>query len=528
VDCVDEYKQSRESFQGIDPGLEYPPEPEMGDYALTFAMRAGGRVDREPREIAEELASHLDDELSVISKVDVAGPGFVNVTVSDSALIRRMENVIESGDLHVPDFDQPRKLLVEFVSANPTGPLHVGHGRGAVYGDVLARLLSHHGHDVTREYYVNDAGTQIDRLAESLRLRARERDGEDVTLGEDHYKGEYVSDIVEEHDLKPDMDPEKLADVGKNQILDEIFKVLDRCRVDFDSVVHEADVATEESLEALLEELDDAGLTYREDGALFLRTTEAGDDKDRVVVRANGEPTYFANDLVYHHEKFRRGFDQLIDVWGHDHHGYQERLLGGMEFLGHDRDRLEIELYQLVDLYRDGEPVSMSTRGGEFEPLERLIEEVGVNAVRFNFLTTNHQRPLDFDIEVAVSETEENPVYYVQYAHTRMAGILREADSTSDDESPVESLSPEAHDLLLKALDFPYHSLKAARDREPHQLTYRLRDLATQFHSFYTERRVNDPDNPDVTARRLRVVKFLKQVFAHGLNLLGVDAPDRM
>lgn len=530
MDAVDDYKREHPEFESVEPGLEYPPQPEMGDYALTFAMSASGQTDRQPRDIAEELASHLKGQMDVLESVELAGPGFVNLTVTDGALIDRITHVNENGSMTFPEINSPREILLEFVSANPTGPLHVGHGRGAVYGDVMARLMERHGHEVTREYYVNDAGTQIDRLGESLQLRAKEEEGQTVELGEDHYKGDYVAEIVRERGLTSDMSVDELASAGKEEILDEIFSVLNACDIGFDRVTHEADVATEENLAKILDQLEEADKTYREDGALFLRTTDGGDDKDRVLIRENGEPTYFANDLVYHHEKFARGLDRMMDVWGHDHHGYQQRLLSGLDFLGDDSDRLEIELYQLVNLYRGGEPVSMSTRGGEFEPLRRLIDEVGVDAVRFNFLTTNHQRPLDFDIEVALAETEENPVYYVQYAHTRMAGILRNASQSGElsEATPVDHLSQEAHDLLVQALDFPFHSLKAMRDREPHQLTYRLRELATQFHTFYTECRVNDPENPAVTARRLTLIQFLKRVFQSGLDLLGVSAPERM
>lgn len=528
LETVKEFQTGR-AFEQVPVDLEYPPDQAEADYAITLAMKAGPVEETPPREIAEELRGYLQGQLSFLETVEIAGPGFVNLTIADEALYQTMEAILDQGEFNYPSIDNPQSILIEFVSANPTGPLHVGHGRGAVYGDVLARLLSIHGHDVNREYYVNDAGKQIDRLGESIRLRAREVEGEHVEWGENHYRGEYLVELVEKQKISSDQPVEKLSKIGASYLLDDIFQTLKQAHIRFDQVRHEAEEATDEQLQEVLDYLEEKGHTYREDGALFLRTTDKNDDKDRVLIRENGNPTYFANDLVYHHGKFKRGFEHLIDIWGHDHHGYQQRLLDGLEFLGHQPDQLEIELYQLVDLYRSGEPVSMSTRGGEFEPLDRLIDEVGVDAVRFNFLTTNHNRPLDFDIDVALSRSEENPVYYVQYAHTRMAGILRKSsEDIPDVPSSIQEWSPEAHELLIRALDFPHHSLKAMQDREPHQLTYRLRTLAGLFHNFYTNCRVNDPEAPDQTAQRLQLIRFLKQVFASGLDLLGVSAPERM
>ena len=522
--------QSDRVFADIPVDLEYPPDETEADYAITLAMKAGSMEERPPREIAEELGNYLEQNLSILDTVEIAGPGFVNLSLKDQALYEEMKSVLGSDHWTFPSVNNPRKILIEFVSANPTGPLHVGHGRGAVYGDVLARLLSRHGHQVTREYYVNDAGKQMERLAESLHLRSRQSRGESVEWDDDHYRGDYLAEIVEEEEIKPDQSLNELAEIGRKRLLEDIFQTLTDCRIQFDHVSHEAQEATEDRLDQVLARLEQAGHIYEQKGATFLRTTDGDDDKDRVLIRGNGNPTYFANDLVYHDQKFERGFEQLLDIWGHDHHGYQQRLLDGLEFLGYSPQTLEIELYQLVELYRGGEPVSMSTRGGEFEPLDRLLDEVGVDAVRFNFLTTNHHRPLDFDIDVALSESEENPVYYVQYAHTRMAGILRNAEPELLEFSVSNEVQwePEAHELLVRALDFPYHSLKATRDREPHQLTYRLRTLAGLFHTFYTQCRVIDSDRPHVSARRLQLVRFLKSVFSTGLELLGVSAPERM
>ncbi len=525
---VKRFQSRYPSIETLSPGVDFPPEPEMGDYAVALPLRASDPLERPPRDVGEELATFLQQQLEELERVRVEGPGFVNCTFRDRVLLDEITRQLNRKTLPYPSPGEDRRVLIEFVSANPTGPLHVGHGRGAVYGDVLARIFSRHGFDVSREYYVNDTGGQVQRLGESIRLRAREREGETVQLEDQHYKGTYLKDLVEQRALSSEQPADQLADIGVEAILEGIFSDLEDCRIRFDDTVRESEVATETALQAVLDRLREGEYLYEKEGALFVRTTEGGDDKDRVLIRANGEPTYFANDLVYHHRKFQRNFDRYVDVWGHDHHGYQNRLVSGLSFLGDEVDRLEIELYQLVDLYRGGDPVSMSTRGGEFVPLSDLVEEVGVDAVRFNFLTTNHNRPLDFDIEVATAQTEENPVYYVQYAHTRLASILRNAPEHIDHPATEGELTPEGHHLLVKALDFPHASLRALRARQPHQITYQLRELARKFHAYYTQHRVIAPDHPRRTGVRLGLVSYLKFVIASGLQLLGVTAPDRM
>lgn len=506
---------------------EYPPDRDLGDLALPWAMEAAEVFGRPPRDLAEDLATYLEDTAE-ISTVSVEGPGFINCTLSDEFLLDGVGSVLDARGFDLEELKTLDSVLLEFVSANPTGPLHVGHGRGAIYGDALGRLLEAHGVEVTREYYVNDAGQQIKRLAESLQLRAREKAGETVNFTENHYKGDYIEEIVERENIDPDADIDELAELGKQTLLDRIFDDLEACDIEFDSVVYESDVATRDVLDSLIDELDERGYTYEDDGALFLETTRGGDDKDRVLIKNDGDPTYFANDLVYHHEKYRRDFDRYIDVWGHDHHGYTRRLQAGLEFLGDDVDNLEIQLYQLVDLYRSGEPVSMSTREGKFAPLADLVDEVGIDAVRFNFLTKNHDRPLDFDIDVATSESEDNPVYYVQYAHTRLSSIIDQAPSELLEREGTGELTEEGHALLVKTLNFPYHLREATRSRAPNKVTTFLREVARDFHSYYSKHRVIDGEYPARSATRLRVVRFLKVVFATGLNVLGVSAPESM
>ena len=526
--AIDQFKKQHPELESIPPGVDYPPRPELGDLALALPMRGADKVGTSPRELANKLASFLEENLEEIEDVSVEGPGFVNITFRDQFFISKIEEKLEDGELDYLETSRPQDILIEFVSANPTGPLHVGHGRGAIYGDVLARLLELRGHDVQREYYVNDAGEQIRRLGESIKLRARQDEGEEVEFSEEHYRGDYLVDIVRENNLSSDQPVEELAEKGREVILERIFDHLDKCKIKFDSRVSEREITGPDEIDELVEDLREAGAVYEEEGAIFLASSRLGDDKDRVLIRADGRPTYFANDLLYHRQKFSRDFERLIDIWGHDHHGYQQRLQNGLKFLGLPAENLEIELYQLVDLYRGGEPVSMSTRGGDFVPLSELVEEVGADAVRFNFLTKNHNRPLDFDIKVATSCSEDNPVYYVQYAHTRVAGILRKAPPEITEAEPAGGLSPEGHKLLLRALEFPEVVREATESRQPHQIPHELQKLASLFHNYYTKNRVIDPDRPRRSARRLAVVSFLKLVLKSGLNILGVTAPERM
>lgn len=508
--------------------VDEPPEHEDADLAISLAMKAADELGTSPREVASELAEFLEETTDRLENITVAGPGFVNCDFSDQALMDWMDETAEKGGLDLRELGEGDRVLLEFVSANPTGPLHVGHGRGAIYGDVLGRLLEAHGYDVTREYYVNDAGEQIRRLGESLLLRAREEAGEEVELGENHYRGDYVTRIVREEGITPDYSVEECSEIGQEKLLDRIFQDLEDCHIGFDSVVHENKIATDDAVQDLIDGFRDQGYVYEDEGAVYLETTREGDDKDRVLIKQNGDPTYFANDLVYHNEKYERSFDRYINVWGHDHHGYQPRVRAGLKLLERDVECLDIELYQLVDLFRDGEPVSMSTREGEFVPLADLVEEVGIEPVRFNFLTKRHSRPLDFDIEVATSRTDENPVYYAQYAHTRLSSILDEADVDPFDDPVSKDLTEEGHDLVLDGLNFARTLAEATESRSPHKVTNYLLELARNFHSYYSKHRVLDEEYPERSRLRLRLVNFLRVIFEKGLNFLGVSAPHQM
>ncbi len=529
-DKVIEYVTEETSLEGSSAAgtVEYPPDEEMADLAVNWPMKAANQLGENPRNLAEDLADSLRGDVEELEEVTVAGAGFVNCVFQDSFLIESMNSILDRGKFPFQTTGEGESILLEFVSANPTGPLHVGHGRGAIYGDVLGRLLEAHGYDVHREYYVNDTGEQIRRLGESLQIRAQEAAGEEVQLGEDHYKGDYVSTIVDDEEITPDDSVEENARRGLECILNDIFSVLDRCDIDFDTEIRESDVAIRSELEDLVDWLRDRGFIYEQNGAVFLETTQAGDDKDRVLIKDDGVPTYFANDLVYHHKKFERGFDQYINVWGHDHHGYQDRVRSGLSFLGYPVENLEIKLYQLVDLYRSGEPVSMSTREGDFVPLEELVNEVGTDALRFNFLTKSHDRPLDFDIEVATSEDEENPVYYVQYAHTRLASILREAPEELRDGQASKNLTEEGHEILFRALNGPNHLREATESRDPHRVVHYLLELSRKFHSYYGKHPVFDDNYPERSRLRLRFVHFMKLLLGDILNVIGVSAPKSM
>ncbi|WP_210534584.1 arginine--tRNA ligase [Thermosulfurimonas marina] len=526
--------------EGVSFQVEPPPREEMGDLATNAALVAASRLGRKPRDLAEELAQRLAERKELFRRVEVAGPGFLNFFVAPAYWQAVVERVLTAG----PDYGRSalgagRKVQVEFVSANPTGPLHIGHGRGAAVGDSLARLLDFAGYRVVREYYINDRGRQMEVLGRSVWLRARELSGEEITFPEDHYRGEYIIEIARKLlAQRPDLLqlPEKEAvsvarEFALSEILAEIRKDLEDFGVHYDVWYSERELYERGEVEEALSALREAGYLYEKDGALWFRATAFGDEKDRVVFRANGEPTYFASDIAYHREKFlKRGFDLVVDVWGADHHGYVPRLKAALAALKIEPERLRVLLIQMVNLIEGGRLKSMSTRAGEFVPLRELMEEVGRDAVRFTFLTRKCDAPLDFDVELVKSQKSENPVYYVQYAHARLASVFRKAEE--------EGLSPEGYEpslletpedlRVLKLLDFfPQVVEEAAEALEPHRLTYYLLDLAEALHDYYTKHRFLSEDRA-LSRARLALARAVKQVLANGLNLLGVSAPERM
>jgi len=467
----------------------------------------------------------------------------MNFRIRDSLWRQVLETILEQRDRYGwSDLGRGKKVQVEFVSANPTGPLHIGHARGAVVGDVLANLLQVAGYTVSREYYINDAGNQMNNLGKSVFYRLRELLGETIDFPENCYRGDYIKDIAEDilraegNRYLSENEEETISRfnaVAGGVILEEIKGDLRDFGVSFDSYFSEKELYKNNEVGNLLSSLEKQGFLYREGDTLWFKTTSLGDDKDRVVIRNNGEPTYFAADIAYHRHKFLRGFDTLIDIWGADHHGYMPRLWAAVQALGHDKDDLKIILVQLVNLLRAGEPVAMSTRAGEFVTLREVLDEVGKDAARYHFLMRRSDSHLDFDLEIAKKQSNENPVYYVQYAHARICSILRTAREKGMEEpvwAKIQSslLSGPEERMLIKMLArYPEMLEGAARTLEVHRMTFYLNELAGMFHSFYNKNKVLT-DDAVLSAARLVLVEAVRIVLANALTILGVRAPDKM
>ena len=516
---------------GAEPKLDRPSEVKFGDYSSNAAMVFASAVGQNPREIAQEVVDKLEGSLSEeLERTEIAGPGFVNLYLSDRWFKRSLQLVLESGD----DFGScvvstPETMNVEFVSANPTGPLHIGHGRHAAFGDSLVRILEFAGHNVTREFYINDYGSQIERFGASISARKK---GDEPP--EDGYKGEYVHELAGEiSDVDAD-DTDALARKGIEIMLDRIRGTLSRFRVSFDNWFKESSLHERGDVERRIQELSKSGIAYEKEGAQWLKTTEFGDDKDRVLVRSSGDSTYFAADIAYHEQKRSGDFDRLINIWGADHHGYMQRVKAAFEAMGGDPERLELLIMQLVQIVEKGERTQMSKRKGEFVALDELIEDIGVDASRFFLLQRSHDTAIDLDLDLARKQSQDNPVYYVQYAHARICSILRKSEAESKDNSndgtddkEVE-LHPSEKELVKKILDFPEVVEVAAENREPHNLTTYATELAAVFHIFYRDCRVVGAESAEAETFRLDLCAATKQVIAKSLDLLGVDAPDEM
>jgi arginyl-tRNA synthetase len=516
------------------PTLERPPKPELGDYSSNAAMLLARYLSDNPRAVAERLRTELeaDPELAPdLERIEVAGPGFVNFFLADSWYLRALGGLLDAGESLGPSpTESPEKVLVEFVSANPTGPLHVGGGRHAAYGDALGRLLEAVGHKAEREYYVNDAGAQIDRFADSLAARMR---GEDAP--EDGYAGEYVAELAERIAAEG-VDPSDRESIGRRGVelmLEEVRGSLERFGVRFDTWFHERDLYAKGEVEEALADLDKRGHTYRSEDALWLRTTDFGDDKDRVLIRANEEPTYLAADVAYHWDKLQRGFDRLIDVLGADHHGYVARVKAAIEAMGGDPQAFEALIMNLVHVVEGGERVQMSKRSGDFVSLDELLDDIGVDATRWFMLWRSHETTVDLDLELARSQSSENPVYYVQYAHARIASILRKAGEGAEPavlagtsgRTPLE----ESEKVLVKRLlEFPEEVRGAAERRAPHRICAYSTAVAADFHAFYRDCQVVGAEGEGVESSRLALCLATKRTIAAALGLLGISAPERM
>ena len=540
-----------------EPALERPRDPSHGDWATTVALRSAKAAGMNPRQVAEIVAGRMAGHPD-IAAVEIAGPGFINIRLSAGALQRVLREARTQGlDFGRVDLGRERRVQVEFVSANPVGPMHVGHGRWAALGDSMARVLEHAGWRVEREFYINDAGVQMDIFAKSVAARYLELCGREVTFEPDWYQGAYITEIAREiHNAEGtgwlDAASEAREAHFKEQayaaVLEHLKHVLHEMGVDFDvwfseRTLHEIGEDGATAIERGIQALREAGYIFDQDGAIWFRSTDFGDDKDRVLEKSDGSYTYFAADIAYHKNKFDRGFDRVINIWGADHHGYVARMQAAVAALGHP-GQLDIVIGQLVNLFRNGEAVRMSKRTGEMVTFEELLEEVGTDAARYWFLRRSTDQPVDFDIELARQQSADNPVYYVQYAHARICSILRKAagEDTTARHATAASLAaefvpgdadlslltdPAELALMRKLSEFADVVDGAARDLAPYRLTRYAEDLAAAFHQFYTLCRVMT-DDPALTTARLYAVDATRSAFETVLSLIGVSSPERM
>ena len=518
--------------------LSVPPQKEFGDFATNFAMQSARVFHQNPRKIAEELSNRIQGDW--LDHTQIAGPGFLNFYLKGDVLYDTFAQIFQAGEAfgQLPAKDVA-KIQVEYVSANPTGPLHVGHGRGAAAGSALVNLLRAAGYPVESEYYINDAGNQMNILAQSVNARYLELLGQDVEFPENGYHGEDIKVtaqriIDKDGDKYLKMDEQERLEIFKDLAYHEKLAILkedlEKFNVTFDNWFSERTLHPD-AVKKAVKILQDNGNIYEKDGALWLKSTAYGDDKDRVVIRDNGVPTYLAADIAYHHNKYERGFGRIINIWGADHHGYIARVKAAMQALGHDPEKLTVLLLQMVALYRDGELVKMSKRTGQSVTLNELIEEVGTDAARYFFLMRSLDSQLDFDLDLAKKKSNDNPVYYIQYAHARICSIFRQAEEARlklGDKPQVERLTEDAEIALIKKIEeYPEVIERAARDYAPQQIARYSYDLAALFHSFYNKCRIMGVDEA-LGEARLALVKVTAHVIRHSLGILGVSAPEHM
>jgi arginyl-tRNA synthetase len=549
--------------------IELPKEPKFGDLSTPMAMTLSKRLKRPPRDIAENLINSINKELGskikdIFEKIEIAGPGFINFTFSKKYLCSELLKLNKEGFSYLTeDIGKGKRVQIEFVSANPTGPLHLGHGRGAALGAALSNLLKEAGYSVEKEYYINDAGRQVKLLGLSVFAKYRQLLGEDFPFPDEGYKGKYIEDLARDFSkmqvarckiedskletcgLQPQKKTEEellneITDFSYKKMLDEIKKDLQDFGVFFDSWQSERELyqKKEESqrseIEESIDELRRRGYVYEKDSALWFKSTEFGDDKDRVIIKSDGEYTYFASDIAYHRKKIEKGFDEIIDIWGADHHGYIPRIKAVIEALGYPKDSLRVLLVQMVTLLKGGKPVQMSKRAGEFITLREVIDEIGPDTTKFLFLTRRSDSHLEIDIEVAKAQSAENPVYYVQYAHARINSIFEKIKGQESEYNihdltvfECESFNDEEISIIKKLLLYPMMFKNAAIAHEPHRITFYLQELASMFHSYYHKYRVISEDK-DTTIIRLALCRAIQIILSHGLNILGVKAPEKM
>jgi arginyl-tRNA synthetase len=519
--------------------VEVPRREGQGDFSTNMAMVVAGREKRNPREVAAALADLLAPGDEFLERVEIAGPGFVNFFLNPRVWATVLPEIIQQDtNFGLSDQGKGKKVLVEFVSANPTGPLSVGHGRNAILGDTIARLLAAVGYAVQREYYFNDAGRQMRVLGASTKARYLELLGLPAEFPEDGYQGDYIYDIAraikEEHgDTRKDADVLFFKQRAQKAIFADIDRTLKRIGIVFDSYFNEHTLYEKGLIDDVVAELKKKDLVYEKDGATWFKTTEFGQEQDRVIIKKTGEPTYRLPDIAYHREKFRRGFDWMIDIFGADHIATVPDVMAGIRALGYDDEKVTVILHQFVTLMRGGKQVKMSTRKATFVTVDELVDEVGVDALRFFFLLRKPDSQLEFDLDLATSQSQENPVYYVQYAHARLCSIGRQAKEQGIDPGPVEEAdlsllkTDEEIDLLKKMAEYPALVSGAARDLAPHRIIFYLMDLAGRFHRYYNKHKVLG-DNPVLAAARLHLCRTLRVVLRNGLELAGLSAPEKM
>lgn len=521
-------------FSDEEPLLDLPQDNRFGDFSTNIALKLSKSVKKSPRDVAvsvieaTKVALGKHSALDLVKDIKVEGPGFINFYLSDKYYQDELRNIIKDGSLAVKtDSGKAKKVLIEFVSANPTGSLSVAHARQAAVGDVLANILDFLGFAVSREYYLNDEGNQINILGNSVELRRKELAGEKIEFPENYYQGDYIYDIAHEV-VSHKSQVTSIGDFAANYILDIIRKELDDFGVKFDCWYSQKELGKSSKIEKDLDFLKSKGYLYERDGALWLKSTEFGDDKDRVVRKSDGAYTYLAPDIAYHQEKYKRGFEWLINLWGPDHHGYIGRIKASVAAFGKDPQSLSVIIVQLATIFRDGKPVQMSTRKGQYITLREVLDEVGKDASRFFFLMRRTSSHLDFDLDVAKKQTSDNPVYYVQYAHARICSILRSSGIVLDEKTDLSLLKEkEELDLIKKLLQVTYILNICLETRDPYMLTVYLQELAREFHKFYDLHRVLGEDQA-LTKARLNLIEGVKIILGLGFDLLGVSKPEKM
>ena len=533
---INEFAKTKGITEQVNFVVEVPPKNIDADLALNAAMVLAKKLKINPRILATEIIEIiLKDFKGIIKTVEIAGAGFINLRFTDTFLHKQLNEILDKKQDYAKQQNiNKEKIMVEFVSANPTGPLHIGHGRGAAIGDSLARILKHLGYNVVKEYYLNDVGNQMNVLGKSAEIRYKQLKGEDIPFLEEGYQGEYIKDIAKD-----------LINEGKNineidfkkeahtRILKTIEKDLQQFRVEFDSWFSESKIAFDKDengkteVDKVCEYLKEKNYAFEQDGALWLKSTLYGDDKDRVLRRTDGRYTYLASDVAYHKNKYERKFAKVINLWGADHHGYVARIMAAIQMLGQKREALKVILYQLVSLVRNGQPIAMSTRSGQFITLKDVLDEVGTDACRFFFLLRAPDSQLEFDLELAKKQTSENPVFYVQYVNARCQSILKEYKENSSDADLSLLSAKQERDLIKKLISFEDTLLICDKTKSPHHLTTYLIETADIFHGFYEKCRVLGEDK-QLEKARIQLIKAVSIIISKGLNLLGVSAPDKM